>query len=86
MGDADDRIIDLSADSYINGVPVGINHKMPRTPAIFHRKTRWRNYDVTDERLDVLNYKSAIEAEEGLENNSGRRNFGNDVPGDTGGC
>ena len=68
MGDADDRIIDLSTDSYVNGVPVGMNCKMPRTPAIFNRKVRWRKYDVTDECLDMLNYKSATEAEEDLEN------------------
>jgi hypothetical protein len=40
---------------------------MPRAFAIFNRKVRWRKYDTTEECLDMLNYKSAIEAEEDLE-------------------
>jgi len=67
MGDADDRIIDVSSNSYVKGVPVGVGCKLPRTPAIFNRKTRWRKYDPSEECLDMKNYKSAVEAEEDLE-------------------
>ena len=67
MDDPDHRIIDLATDSYVSGVPVGTDCKMPRTPAVFLRKKKWRQYDQTELLLDVPNYSSALEAADSLE-------------------
>ena len=59
LQDPDWRVFFVAQDSYSSGVPVGYNTKMPRTPAVFPRKTRWRNYDESEEKWDMDNYRSA---------------------------
>ena len=59
MGDPDWKILAYTSDSYSTGVPVGVNHKMPRVPAVFDRKTKLRVFDESETMFDMLNYKSA---------------------------
>ena len=61
-GDADWEILDEEVDSFATGVPVGIGIEMPRTPAVFSRKKKWRKYDESEAIFDMENYKSALEA------------------------
>ena len=59
-GDPDHRIFWKSRDSFCTGVPVGVGPKaMPRTPALYERKTKWRKYDETEFSWKVDNYSSA---------------------------
>ena len=44
-GDPDWRIMSESSWSFAKGTPIGIGVKMPRVPAVFERKVRWRRYD-----------------------------------------
>ncbi len=56
--DPDHRIFFRAKDSFVSGVPVG-RGKMPRVPAIYERKVKWRKYDPSDFSWQVANYKSA---------------------------
>ena len=49
VGDPDFKI----CDTYAKGVPIGYAMKLPRTPAIFERKTKW---SVLIERGEVGDY------------------------------
>ena len=42
LGDPDWRIFDEAHNSFSKGVPVGMGERLPRTPAVFPRKTKWR--------------------------------------------
>ena len=58
--DPDFRIFFAStAGNFWDGVPVGPGVKMPRTPAVFERKVKFRKYDDSEFVSDVANYKSA---------------------------
>jgi hypothetical protein len=60
MGDPDWRIyFESSRENFWDGVSVGPGTKMPRTPAVFERKTKFRSYDESEFSADVANYKSA---------------------------
>ena len=60
VGDPDFRIYFSSlAGNFWDGVPVGPGAKMPRTPAVFERKVRFRQYDDSEFVADVANYQSA---------------------------
>jgi hypothetical protein len=60
MGDPDHRVFHGSPnESFTLGVSLGPGSKLPRTPAVFERKTRWKNYDETQEIHDNSNYLSA---------------------------
>lgn len=45
LGDPDWRCLYESSWSYHHGTPVGVEVRMPRTPAVYERKVRWRKYD-----------------------------------------
>ena len=45
FGDPDWRILTASKDSYLTGVPLGVDRPLPRTPAVFGRKVSWRKYE-----------------------------------------
>jgi hypothetical protein len=45
VGDPDWRCLAEGKWSFAKGTPVGIGVKMPRTPAVYERKVRWRKYD-----------------------------------------
>jgi hypothetical protein len=67
MGDPDYRILTKAKHSYDTGVPLGCGPKgMPRTPAVFRRKTHWRKLDDSETDHDMQNYKTAKEATDSL--------------------
>ena len=70
-GDPDWRVLVSGSVNYSEGVPIGRNAKMPRTPAVYRRKIRWRSY--VDELADGRgpesreNYRSIQGHEDELE-------------------
>ena len=45
--------------SFASGVPIGVGVRMPRVPAVYERKTKWRAIDETEFQRDKDNYRSA---------------------------
>ncbi|CAE8640253.1 unnamed protein product [Polarella glacialis] len=66
QGDPDWRVLDRVKDSYAEGVPVGFQEKMPRVPAVFRRKIRWRKVNEACLNTDMDNYSSAALAGDAL--------------------
>ena len=62
-GDPDSRVFFSSSESFANGVRLGLNAKLPRAPAVFDKKTKWRQYEEEDGDPDLEreNYLSARE-------------------------
>ena len=59
-GDPDHRVFHSSSVSFSKGVTIGIKGRMPRVPAVFERRTRWRRYEAQEEAPhDKENYSSA---------------------------
>ena len=58
LDDPDHRIFQKARDKFCEGVPVG-TRKMPRTPALYARKTHWRKLDETEVSWDNDNYQLA---------------------------
>ena len=58
-GDPDYMIAEESTHSFTTGVPIGVGHRLPRTPAVFERRRKWRNLDETPFIRDFANYRSA---------------------------
>lgn len=58
-GDPDWRQLTQGRFSFAVGVPIGVGIRMPRTPAVFERKTAWRALDDTVLETDRDNYRSA---------------------------
>eukprot|EP00973_Karenia_brevis_P024591 3392325-Karenia_brevis.AAC.1 len=59
-----------SSRSFLTGVRLGPGCKLPRTPAVFERKVRWRKLDGMDEATMPSsrdNYTSAVENVEAVE-------------------
>ena len=67
LGDPDWRQLDQGSFAYSRGVPIGVGIKMPRTPAVFERKTKWRCLDQSDFVADRDNYNSAEQVAPQLE-------------------
>eukprot|EP00973_Karenia_brevis_P010898 1475959-Karenia_brevis.AAC.1 len=70
-GDPDWAIFAAKEACFLRGVRLGLDGLMPRTPAVYQRKVRWRTYDeVWDgESYSKANYKSVtdnLEAVEGM--------------------
>ena len=60
MEDPDWRVYFKSGrEHFWDGVSVGPGAKMPRTPAVFERKVKYRKYDESEFSSDMQNYKSA---------------------------
>lgn len=60
MGDPDWRIyFESKRENFWDGVSVGPDVKMPRTPSVFEKKVKHRKYDESEFSSDMLNYKSA---------------------------
>ena len=55
MGDPDWKIMASTVHSYASGVRLGVGIKMPRTPAVFKKKTHWCRYEESELALDVKN-------------------------------
>ena len=67
IGDPDWKIYERDPQGFTPGVPIGFGEKLPRTPAVFERKTRWRAYDeVSSPVLDMDNYRSTVGLEDVL--------------------
>ena len=45
MGDPDWEVLVRDTDSYFAGLPIGVEKPLPRTPAVYERKRKWRKYD-----------------------------------------
>ena len=56
--DPDWRILIEGKFNYAEGLPLGCNMRLPRTPAVFARKTRWRKYDSSEDDFIKENYAS----------------------------
>ena len=54
-GGPDWRTLTTSTWSYLKGVPVGVGVRLPRTPAVFERKCKWRTLDDTPFETDGTN-------------------------------
>ena len=67
-GDPDSRVFDCAAQNYTRGAPVGgADSRLPRTPAVFPRKVRWRHYHDGELIPEMLNYATAVETGDFLE-------------------
>ena len=62
INDPDWRQVELAPGSYVNGTPVGVGVKLPRTPAVYEKKLKWRKLDETTFVEEVANYKSILGA------------------------
>ena len=49
MGDPDWRIYAEAKENFVTGVRIGYDKRMPRTPAVFERKTHWHHYTEDQE-------------------------------------
>ena len=67
LEDPDWRVLATSKESFSSGVRVGCREKTPRTPAVFHRKKKFRKYDETEMVLEMNNYPTAAQAAEDLQ-------------------
>eukprot|EP00973_Karenia_brevis_P015227 2082575-Karenia_brevis.AAC.1 len=70
IGDPDWRLMCQAKYSMIIGVRVGPDYKMPRKPALFKRKMRWRRYGDMDDEVDPESksiYVSAVDHVSGVE-------------------
>ena len=59
IGDPDDKILSRGRWNFAHGVPVGVGVRLPRTPAVYERKVKWRTLDETEFTANSENYKSA---------------------------
>ena len=67
LGDPDWRVLVTGPNNFTRGVQVGVDEKLPRTPAVYDRKIKWRRYDPADLILEEKsNYKSARLAKDSL--------------------
>ena len=60
-GDPDFRVFYSSSCSFAKGVSLGVNEKLPRAPAVFERKRKWRDYSGEQEPSESVrcNYPTA---------------------------
>lgn len=59
IGDPDFSIFHVDKDCFVSGVPVGYKEEIPRCPALYEEKVRWRKYEDMEETEAKDNYKSA---------------------------
>ena len=67
MDDPDFVIFTDVENSFVRGVPVGMGEKMPRTPSVFARKSKWRSLDDSVFSAQVENYRSTLGLEDVIE-------------------
>ena len=62
-GDPDYAAHYTAQNSFAKGVRIGVGAELPRVPAVFEEKTRWRKYDDDAEHAqsERQNYLSALE-------------------------
>ena len=48
FGDPDWEVLTEGGDSFLSGVPLGVESPLPRTPAVYERKKAWRKYESQD--------------------------------------
>ena len=60
-GDPDFHVFYSSACFFAKGVSLGVNEKLPRTPAVFERKRKWWDYSGEQEPNESVrcNYPAA---------------------------
>ena len=67
IDDPDFDILTRTTDSFTTGVRVGVGCRLPRTPAVFERKLKWRSLDDTPFDPQRENYASAVGAAKQLQ-------------------
>ena len=68
LGDPDHAILTVGPESFAEGVPVGYDEPLPRTPEVFPPKEKVKPLDESEFMSFAQNYKSAEEVSEELEN------------------
>ena len=63
LNDPDWQAIDTL---FAEGVPVGFREELPRVPAVFMKKEKWRSYDESTFKADCGNYTSFEQASESV--------------------
>ena len=72
MGDPDWKIVASRAHSYASGVRLGVGVKLPRTPAVFKKKTHWRRYDESEIKVrDQIEYVGPADEATAIKNPKG---------------
>ena len=61
IGDSDYGIFREGTENFVSGVPVGYKDTIPRIPALYEEKVKWRKYDESVEVENKDNYSSASE-------------------------
>ena len=59
LGDPDFEILDHGSESFAEGVPLGWDKPITRTPQVFPKRTVFRKLDQSDFDPSMLNYRSA---------------------------
>ena len=59
--DQDWKILVQGRYNYVDGLPLGVDMKLPRTPAVFSRKVRWRKYDDSEAQHIKENYSTVTD-------------------------
>ncbi|CAE7363410.1 unnamed protein product, partial [Symbiodinium sp. CCMP2456] len=59
LGDPDFKILDHGTESFAEGVPLGWDKPIPRTPQVFSQRTTFRKLDESEYDPSMLNYRSA---------------------------
>ncbi|CAE7879439.1 unnamed protein product, partial [Symbiodinium necroappetens] len=59
LGDPDFEILDHGSESFAEGVPLGWDKPIARTPQVFPKRTTFRKLDQSDFDPSMLNYRSA---------------------------
>ena len=59
LGDPDAAILVDGEASFVEGVPLGDEQPIPRTPQVFRKRVNFRSLDITDFEPDMANYSSA---------------------------
>ena len=59
LGDLDFEILEHGSESYAEGVPLGWDKPIARTPQVFPKRTTFRKLDQSDFDPSMLNYRSA---------------------------
>ena len=67
LGDPDWEILVQGDECFEKGVPVGVEHELPRTPQVFRKREKFRQLDITEFQPDMKNYATAELSSDQLE-------------------
>eukprot|EP00435_Cladocopium_sp_Y103_P040452 s469_g11.t1 len=67
LEDPDWEILVQGDECFAKGVPVGVEHALPRTPQVFRRREKFRTLDITEFQPEMRNYATAEMSADQLE-------------------